>query len=693
MNFKKVVTLLWGAGLGFLLSISTLFCLTTAFGLVVDTKALALCCWIAAVVASSCNTLKLGLLPVGAGALLLGYVWQKGGLLPSFGVLISDISRQYDRAYGWGALQWDVHVAEGIDSTLALCVIGALIVLTVTWAICRGKSAVPGFLLSLLPLTACLVITDRVPKVPWLYFLFLGLLMLLLTQTTRRQDEKQGNRLCTMVALPVALSLLILFAACPQERYNGQADAQHMVDTILNMEPVRTIVSYFTESGTTGSESDGRSVNLKSIGHRLANYAEVLRIQSNLRDVIYLRGRALDTYDGISWTDSGTNTSELDWPAASSMELKYEVTIATRYAHQMLYVPYNTVSRDLQYMTVGLENEKKLSQYSFTCQQMADEKYFSLLYPTPDTWAYSDPEEKLKSYIHLDDSVRQWAEPLAQELTAGMNSYYHKAQAIGDYVRSSARYDTFTQRMPANREDFAQWFLEESETGYCVHFATAATVLLQAAGIPARYVNGYMVDMREYTSMTVRSENSHAWAEYWLPGYGWTVLEATPATQESAQPTEPTEQVAEPTETETTQQLEQTEPSAPENRPSAPKSEQKKPVELTGLWIALGVLTAVAVTEGQRRLRLHLRKRRMSRGDTNRQALTRWQEVTRMAALLKQTPDPQLLELAMMAKFSQHTLTPEQVAQFDDYLAAAQAAMSQRSTFHRFWYRVVLVVF
>ena len=52
------------------------------------------------------------------------------------------------------------------------------------------------------------------------------------------------------------------------------------------------------------------------------------------------------------------------------------------------------------------------------------------------------------------------------------------AAAIADYVRQSASYDLMTDRMPADQTDFAIWFLEEGTTGYCVHFATAATMLL-----------------------------------------------------------------------------------------------------------------------------------------------------------------------------------------------------------------------
>ncbi len=657
MKRKQAVSALWGTGLAFLLSLSSVACFATAFDMTVDLGAVAWCCLAASVVAGVCYTLKLGLLPLGAGAVLLGYLWQAENLLSNIKALGISVLQQYYSAYGWTFLEWSSKITPTEQPTLTLCVLAVIIALSVAWTICRKKSALPAFLISFLPFALCLVVTDRVPKMPWLYFLFLGLVMLVLTHSARRQDETQGNRLSAMLALPVALSLLIMFAANPQDRYTGHYAAQDMVDAIMNMEPVRTIVSYFTESGTTGTDNDGRSVNLKNVGYRITNYAEILRIRSNLNGVVYLRARALDTYDGVSWTDSGISTGDLEWPRQTSNEPKYEVVISTRYAHQMLYLPYNTVSRDLQYMTVGLTNDKKLSQYSFSFQPVADEEYFALLYPNENSWRFADAE-KMKSYTHLSDSVLQWAEPLAAELTEGMVSYYHKAQAIGDYVRASASYNTYTQRMPSGENDFAKWFLEQSDTGYCVHFATSAAVLLQAAGIPARYVTGYVADLRSGTTKVVQSDDSHAWVEYWLPGYGWTILEATPAEGE-AEPTQPTEQTTEPTETEpTTQTQDETEPAATESRPDTPtKKPVKQKIDMTALWVVLSVLAVIAVFVLQRRLRLHLRKKRLRRGDTNRQALTRWQEVTRLSAILKQRPDAELLELAMMAKFSHHTLT------------------------------------
>ena len=74
--------------------------------------------------------------------------------------------------------------------------------------------------------------------------------------------------------------------------------------------------------------------------------------------------------------------------------------------------------------------------------------------------------------------------------------------------------------MPPEAEDFAVWFLEEGETGYCVHFATAATVLLRAAGVPARYVTGYMAPVEASTPTTVSADQAHAWRNIMNPGWG-----------------------------------------------------------------------------------------------------------------------------------------------------------------------------
>lgn len=160
----------------------------------------------------------------------------------------------------------------------------------------------------------------------------------------------------------------------------------------------------------------------------------------------------------------------------------------------------------------------------------------------PDDWrataisGSATPPSAASPYLALPDATRTRAEALLANILGDASSTVERAEKIGDYVRASARYDLNPSRMGEGETDFALWFLESAEAGYCVHFATAATVLLRAAGIEARYVSGYLVKTAPGMPATVTEKNAHAWAEYYEPTLGvWLVLEATPSDMAAAQ--------------------------------------------------------------------------------------------------------------------------------------------------------------
>ena len=65
----------------------------------------------------------------------------------------------------------------------------------------------------------------------------------------------------------------------------------------------------------------------------------------------------------------------------------------------------------------------------------------------------------------------------------------------------------------------------ENRSGVCQDFSHIAIGMLRAAGLPARYVSGYLFPV-EATEPGVTCEGqSHAWAEYWAGG--WYGLDAT----------------------------------------------------------------------------------------------------------------------------------------------------------------------
>ncbi|MGN6439555.1 MAG: transglutaminase family protein [Agriterribacter sp.] len=64
----------------------------------------------------------------------------------------------------------------------------------------------------------------------------------------------------------------------------------------------------------------------------------------------------------------------------------------------------------------------------------------------------------------------------------------------------------------------------EHRAGVCQDFAHLLLQLLRVAGIPARYVSGYICPNKN----GMRGEGAtHAWVDAWIPGYGWAGIDPT----------------------------------------------------------------------------------------------------------------------------------------------------------------------
>ncbi len=74
-------------------------------------------------------------------------------------------------------------------------------------------------------------------------------------------------------------------------------------------------------------------------------------------------------------------------------------------------------------------------------------------------------------------------------------------------------------------------FLFNTREGFCEHYASSFTVLLRAAGIPARVVTGYQGGYWNTQAhyLLVRNSDAHAWTEAWLAGRGWVRIDPTAA--------------------------------------------------------------------------------------------------------------------------------------------------------------------
>lgn len=80
-------------------------------------------------------------------------------------------------------------------------------------------------------------------------------------------------------------------------------------------------------------------------------------------------------------------------------------------------------------------------------------------------------------------------------------------------------------------DDPVDEFLFETREGFCEHYAAAFTILMRAAGIPARVVTGYLGGTINPIDgyLVVRQRHAHAWSEVWLANKGWVRVDPTSA--------------------------------------------------------------------------------------------------------------------------------------------------------------------
>lgn len=141
-----------------------------------------------------------------------------------------------------------------------------------------------------------------------------------------------------------------------------------------------------------------------------------------------------------------------------------------------------------------------------------------------------------------------------------INNYrLYAASEIYTHFMREFEYTMAPGSTPAN-EEFIYYFLNDQKKGFCAHFASAATMMLRAKGIPARYVEGYCIPVtliaegtavpydsldEWYTGPTSLDEQgvievlvddsyAHAWVEVYLEGYGFVPVEVTPASEDDS---------------------------------------------------------------------------------------------------------------------------------------------------------------
>lgn len=300
-----------------------------------------------------------------------------------------------------------------------------------------------------------------------------------------------------------------------------------------------------------------------SSGNNYRTHAVQMTLETDVQptETLYLIGFTGGDYAGGQWQPDDSEQIFHDVAVALDWE---EWTDWVRGMFNMLYFLVNNATNDTDFSeAIRMEmrfsdgrTDYNLVPYNYRWATTENRESVAYLYyefpdidlhwdePTPQFaigWydlvqqAYIDEIPKVYMDVPRDIVPRlvQLCEENPQDTLEGATEF------IMSYLSSQTSYTLTPGRAPVN-EDIVEYFLFENKKGYCVHYASAATLMYRLFGFPARYVSGYAVDPAAFEETEdggwrteVTDDASHAWTEIFIEDHGWVPIEVTPDSEGS----------------------------------------------------------------------------------------------------------------------------------------------------------------
>ncbi len=307
----------------------------------------------------------------------------------------------------------------------------------------------------------------------------------------------------------------------------------------------RVGTGYFSRAATPSLLLSGftENVQLGQIGQVKLNSAVVMRarlITGPSYAVLRWRGIALDRFDGKSWSKtnrihvrqvSRSNVYAIRPFDKSGERVHYDVLLEPL-ATTSLFAPHRarTISGNLP----GIETDNDDAIYMRgPALRRTRYEVFSQIPTRPRTLRRTTadgpiPAEIQEQYLQLPDDIDPRIQPLALEITSKYPSIIDKASAVEAWLKRNYKYTLQLTWDPG--EQPISTFLFKAKAGHCEYFASSMAILLRAAGVPTRLVNGFLAG--EYNPVggdyIIRQSDAHSWVEVYVPGSDWLEFDPTP---------------------------------------------------------------------------------------------------------------------------------------------------------------------
>jgi transglutaminase-like putative cysteine protease len=357
-------------------------------------------------------------------------------------------------------------------------------------------------------LFAALLRNQGLLQVPWLLgSAWLTTMALMRTHTSPRgasaQHVARQSAALLLQALPLALLLFLLFPRLPGPFWG--IDTGTSARTGLDDEMTPGDVSELSVSG--------------EVAFRVRFQGPTPPPEQR-----YWRGPVLHEFDGRSWRRPRAQAFPTQAVEYRGEPIRYQITLEPHARRWLLALdlpsqwPYTQATQAYDFTLLSARPISSVAAFQLTSY--------------PQYVAGTDlPSSLRRKDLSLpDDGSNPRTVALGRELARR-----HPGQPLPIVRDLLRRFRTepfeYTMRPPRLAANAIDEFLFETRKGFCEHYAAAFTVVMRAAGVPARIVTGYQGgEFNPYGGyLLVRQSDAHAWSEVWIDGRGWQRVDPTAA--------------------------------------------------------------------------------------------------------------------------------------------------------------------
>lgn len=265
---------------------------------------------------------------------------------------------------------------------------------------------------------------------------------------------------------------------------------------------------------------------------------------------LYWRAMTLENYDGRKWSrvKNKEKHSNKNKPSLSEMPF-IPLTSGESIAYNVIVEPsHQTWLFGLSVATSDDVKLRLMDDYTIQSRtvlgQISHYQVESYL-QAPLDLTLSKPKKQRNLSIVKGSNPK--LESLALELMQKFPDPVDRSNAVLALFRNQEYF--YTLKAPLLINNSLDQFFFDTKAGFCVHYASAYTYLMRAAGIPARIVTGYLggeyndasssqnsisagnssQNLKQGGHLSIYQYDAHAWAEIWRAGIGWQRVDPTAA--------------------------------------------------------------------------------------------------------------------------------------------------------------------